>query len=111
EVVAVLARQRLAIAAQIRIEEVALRRRLALERSELDAGVVGARRLDLRLIEAVGDLVLARLRQLRIGLKRIEDLLCLRRDLPIEIADLGGELLHARMTRQEGRRELGHLGL
>ena len=70
QVVAVLAGDRLAIAAEIGVEKIALGARLALEGAELDAGVVGGGGACLELVEALEDLLLAGLGKLGVGLDR-----------------------------------------
>ena len=65
----------------------------------------------LGLVEAPPDAVLAHGGDLRLALEPVDDLADLGPDLPVEAGQLGIELLHARMRRQQRRRQLGDLPL
>ena len=83
----------------------------ALQRAHLDVVPAGAHHPPLGLVDAPADALLAHGRDLGLALEPLDDLLDLAPDLPVEAGQIGIELLHARMRRQQSRRQLGDLPL
>ena len=82
---------------------------LPLERVQFDLLLAGVCRLGLQLVQVGGNLVLARLRGLRLRCQACQDLLGLGPDLAVEIGELGTQGAQARMVVQKRGRQVGNL--